>query len=235
MLRMALVIGAGALLLTAITVAVAPRMWRIANAHEETPVELPDFAELAHALVRVRRGRATRSACSRSRTASRSQLVEVPRHVIEAFLAVEDSEFCVHHGVNVRSLFRATLSNFATEGPVQGASTITMQVVKNDYMAGFERDGRYKLLQMTYAVRLEKHKTKDEILERYLNTVFFGAELVRRSAPPPRRTSARRCRRPHVRRGGVPRRAGASAVDATTRSCIPSRAATGSSRCSTGC
>ena len=47
MLRMALVIGAGALLLTAITVAVAPRMWRIANAHEETPVELPDFAELA--------------------------------------------------------------------------------------------------------------------------------------------------------------------------------------------
>ena len=43
-LRMALVIGAGALLLTAITVAVAPRMWRIANAHEETPVELPDFA-----------------------------------------------------------------------------------------------------------------------------------------------------------------------------------------------
>ena len=80
----------------------------------------------------------------------------------------------MHHGVNVRSLMRATLSNFASEGPVQGASTITMQVVKNDYMAGFERDGRYKLLQITYAVRLEKHKTKDEILERYLNTVFFG-------------------------------------------------------------
>ena len=53
-LRMALVIGAGALLLTAITVAVAPRMWRIANAHEETPVELPDFAATGGALVRVR-------------------------------------------------------------------------------------------------------------------------------------------------------------------------------------
>src|SRR5690606_4643629 len=66
------------------------------------------------------------------------------------------------------------LSNFASDGPVQGASTITMQVVKNDYMAGFERKGRYKLLQMTYAVRLEKHKSKDKILERYLNTVFFG-------------------------------------------------------------
>ena len=46
-LRMALVVGAGALLLTAITVAVAPRLWRIANAHEETPVELPDFAAFA--------------------------------------------------------------------------------------------------------------------------------------------------------------------------------------------
>ena len=49
-----------------------------------------------------------------------------------------------------------------------------MQVVKNDYMAGFERDGRYKVLQATYAVRLEKQKSKEEILERYLNTVFFG-------------------------------------------------------------
>jgi acyl-CoA synthetase (AMP-forming)/AMP-acid ligase II len=50
-------------------------------------------------------------------------LADVPDHVIEAFLAVEDNEFWVHQGVNVRSLFRATLSNFATEGPIQGAST----------------------------------------------------------------------------------------------------------------
>ena len=49
-----------------------------------------------------------------------------------------------------------------------------MQVVKNDFMAGFERDGRYKVMQATYAVRLEKQSTKDEILQRYLNTVFFG-------------------------------------------------------------
>ena len=49
-----------------------------------------------------------------------------------------------------------------------------MQVVKNDFMAGFERNGRYKLLQLTYAVRLEKERSKEEIMERYLNTVFFG-------------------------------------------------------------
>lgn len=170
---MALVIGAGALLVTATVVAVAPRLWRIANAHEEIPVELPDFADLAQrSYVYDLSGREIAS--FEVENSQPIQLADVPDHVIDAFLAVEDNEFWVHHGVNVRSLFRATLSNFATEGPIQGASTITMQVVKNDYMAGFERDGRYKVLQATYAVRLEKQKSKEEILERYLNTVFFG-------------------------------------------------------------
>ena len=69
---------------------------------------------------------------------------------------------------------RATLSNFASERPQQGASTITMQVVKNDFLAGLERDGRYKLLQVHYALMLDREYPKDAILERYLNTVFFG-------------------------------------------------------------
>jgi penicillin-binding protein 1A len=170
---MALVIGAGALLVTASVVAVAPRLWRIANAHDEEPVELPDFADLAQRSY-VYDVDGHELAAYEVENSQPIDLVDVPAEVIDAFLAVEDNEFYVHHGVNVRSLFRATLSNFATEGPIQGASTITMQVVKNDYMAGFERDGRYKLLQVTYAVRLEKQKSKDEILERYLNTVFFG-------------------------------------------------------------
>ena len=166
-------VAAGALLVTSTVVAIAPRVWRIANAHEETPVELPDFAELAQrSYAYDTAGREI--AVFELENSQPIALEDVPSHVVDAFLAVEDNEFWVHHGVNVRSLFRAVLSNFATEGPVQGASTITMQVVKNDYMAGFDRDGRYKILQATYAVRLEKHKTKEEILERYLNTVFFG-------------------------------------------------------------
>lgn len=170
---MALVIGAGALLLTATVVAVAPRVWRLANAHSEEPVELPDFADLARrSYVYDVSGREI--AAFELENSQPVAIADVPEHVVDAFLAVEDNEFWVHHGVNVRSLFRATLSNFASEGPIQGASTITMQVVKNDYLAGLDRDGRYKLLQVTYAVRLEKHKSKQEILERYLNTVFFG-------------------------------------------------------------
>ncbi|MFW2332661.1 transglycosylase domain-containing protein [Ilumatobacter sp.] len=170
---MALVVGAGALLLSASVVAVAPRIWRIANAHQELAVVLPDFADLAQrSYVFDVSGREIAS--FEVENSQPIALDDVPDHVVDAFLAVEDNEFWVHRGVNVRSLFRATLSNFATEGPIQGASTITMQVVKNDYMAGFERNGRYKLLQATYAVRLEKQKSKEEILERYLNTVFFG-------------------------------------------------------------
>ena len=170
---MALVVGAGALLVTSTVVAVAPRLWRIANAHEESPIELPDFAALAQrSYAYDAAGREI--AVFELENSQPIAFDDIPEHVIDAFLAVEDNEFWVHHGVNVRSLFRAVLSNFATDGPVQGASTITMQVVKNDYMAGFERDGRYKILQATYAVRLEKQKSKEEILERYLNTVFFG-------------------------------------------------------------
>jgi membrane peptidoglycan carboxypeptidase len=172
-LRAALVVGAGALLVASTVIAVTPRLWRIANAHEEVPVELPDFADLAETSYAYdAAGREI--AVFELENSQPIAIEDVPAHVIDAFLAVEDNEFWYHHGVNVRSLFRAVLSNFATDGPVQGASTITMQVVKNDYMAGFERDGRYKVLQAVYAVRLEKSKSKSEILERYLNTVFFG-------------------------------------------------------------
>ncbi|HWL44106.1 MAG TPA: transglycosylase domain-containing protein [Ilumatobacter sp.] len=171
--RLGLVVLAAALLLTATTAAVAPRIWRIANAHDETPVELPPFAELSERTY-VYDAVGQEIAVYEVQNTQPIDLDDVPEHVIAAFLAVEDNEFWGHHGVNVRSLFRAVLSNFATEGPIQGASTITMQVVKNDYMAGFERDGRYKLLQIVYAVRLEKERSKAEILERYLNTVFFG-------------------------------------------------------------
>jgi penicillin-binding protein 1A len=170
---MALVIGAGALLVSATTAAVAPRVWRIANAHEQAPIQLPEFQPLAQRTY-VYDAAGNEIAIFELENSQPVSLDQVPPDVVEAFLAVEDNAFWTHHGVNVRSLFRATLSNFASDAPQQGASTITMQVVKNDYLAGLERDGRYKLLQIVYAMRLEKEISKEEIIERYLNTVFFG-------------------------------------------------------------
>jgi penicillin-binding protein 1A len=167
------IVLAGALVITAAVVAVAPRVWHIVNAHEEVPVVLPEFEALAQrTYVYDRNGEEV--AVFELENSQPISYADMPPQVVQAFLVVEDKEFFNHDGVNVRSLIRATLSNFASDAPQQGASTITMQVVKNDFLAGLERDGRYKLLQTHYARMLEKELTKEEILERYLNTVFFG-------------------------------------------------------------
>ncbi|MET0577612.1 MAG: transglycosylase domain-containing protein, partial [Ilumatobacteraceae bacterium] len=171
--RLGLVVTAGALLVTSVVVGVAPRLWAVANAHQELPIALPAFQPLAQRSYAYDQFGNEISVFELENSQPIS-LAQVPQHVIDAFLAVEDREFYQHDGVNVRSLVRATLSNFASDSPQQGASTVTMQVVKNDFLAGLERDGRYKLLQVHYALMLENQYTKDQILERYLNTVFFG-------------------------------------------------------------
>ncbi len=172
-LRLAAVVAAGALLITAVVVAMAPRLWHVANAHDELPVSLPGFEPLSQRTYVYDRAGGVLAVFERENSQP-IKLDQVPKEVVSAILAVEDEQFYAHKGVNVRSLVRATLSNFSSDAPRQGASTITQQVVKNELLAGLERDGRYKLLQVHYALMLEKEMTKDEILERYLNTVFFG-------------------------------------------------------------
>ena len=161
------------MLITATVVGVAPRVWSSANAHEELPVELPEFEALAQRTY-VYDANGQEIGFYELENSQPIAYADIPPDVIDAFLTVEDKEFFGHDGINVRSLVRATLSNFASEAPQQGASTITMQVVKNDFLAGLERDGRYKVLQIHYARMLEKTMPKEQILERYLNTVFFG-------------------------------------------------------------
>lgn len=158
--------------MTAAVVGVAPRLWKVVNAHVETPVALPPWEGIAkRTYVYDRAG--NEIAAYELENSQPVFISQIPQPVIQAVLAVEDREFYNHHGVNIRGLFRATLSNFEG-GARQGASTITQQVVKVEYLGGLERDGRYKLLQIVYALRLEKERTKDEILERYLNTIYFG-------------------------------------------------------------
>jgi membrane peptidoglycan carboxypeptidase len=171
--RFVAVILAGALLTTSVVLAVAPRLWRIANAHEELPVELPEFQPLSQRTL-VYDAFDNVIAVYERENSQPIRLAQVPSSVISALLAVEDNEYFIHHGVNVRGFFRALLSNFASDSPTQGASTITQQVVKNEFLAGLPRDGRYKALQAHYATMLEKKISKDQILERYLNTVYFG-------------------------------------------------------------
>ena len=143
--RLALITMAAALLFGAVGVAVAPRIWGMANSWEGSPVELPTLQPLSRPThVFDRDGNVI--AVFQRQNSQPIELSKIPEHVRDAFLAVEDREFYEHNGVNARALFRATLSNVASDSPQQGASTITMQVAKNEFLAGLDRDFRYKLL-----------------------------------------------------------------------------------------
>ena len=173
LLRLAAIVVAGALLTTAVVVGIGPRLWRIANAHDQLPVSLPEFQSLSQrSYVYDVAGNVI--AVFERENSQPITLAQVPPQVLNAFLAVEDEQYYLHHGVNLRGFARALLSNFSSDAPRQGASTISQQVVKNEFLAGLPRDGRYKGLQAHYATMLEKKMSKDAILERYLNTVFFG-------------------------------------------------------------
>ena len=102
------------------------------------------------------------------------KLEEIPQPVIDAILAVEDADFYDHDGVNPRGTLRALVENVNAGGITQGGSTITQQLVKISLLTPEQTFSR-KATEAFYALRLERQLTKDEILERYLNTVYFGS------------------------------------------------------------
>ncbi|MEI8286258.1 MAG: transglycosylase domain-containing protein, partial [Actinomycetes bacterium] len=172
-MRLVVALLAGSLLISASIVGAAPQVWRVLHAHKETPVQLPAFSGLA-TRTRLLDVNAQQIGVFEFENSQPLTIDQIPDQVVAALLAVEDSGFEKHKGVNLRALVRATLANFQYSSGRQGASTITQQVVKNEYLSGLPRDGRYKILQARYAVMLEKTVSKREIVQRYLNTVFFG-------------------------------------------------------------
>ncbi|MDP8955193.1 MAG: transglycosylase domain-containing protein, partial [Actinomycetota bacterium] len=100
-------------------------------------------------------------------------LSEVPQVVVDTVLAVEDEAFYDHAGLNLRATTRALAANVSAGDVLQGGSTITQQLVKNALLTP-RQDLQRKLQEAVLATRLEDQMTKDEILERYLNTVYFG-------------------------------------------------------------
>ena len=98
---------------------------------------------------------------------------EISPRIVEAVLAVEDDRFYEHKGVNVAAITRAAVTNVSAGGIEQGGSTITQQLVKLS-VVGSEQNLDRKIPEAAIAMRLEEQMTKDEILERYLNAVYFG-------------------------------------------------------------
>ena len=101
------------------------------------------------------------------------KISDVPRVVIDAVLAAEDRRFYEHGGVDPLSIVRAVYQDLRNNGRPQGGSTITQQYVKNVYV-GRERSLKRKLREAAISVKLERKLSKDQILQRYLNTIYFG-------------------------------------------------------------
>jgi penicillin-binding protein 1A len=101
-------------------------------------------------------------------------LKEMPPYLSKAFLAIEDRRFFYHYGVDPIGLVRAAVANVSRRGVSQGGSTITQQLAKNLFLTQ-ERTFTRKLQELVLAMWLERKLTKTEILELYLNRVYFGA------------------------------------------------------------
>ena len=98
---------------------------------------------------------------------------DIPARIIEGLVAIEDTQFFEHHGVNPDAISRAIIKNIKAGTYMEGASTLTQQLIK---MLVLNREKKLirKVKEALLAIRLETVLTKEEILERYLNHVYFG-------------------------------------------------------------
>lgn len=96
-----------------------------------------------------------------------------PKSLIHAFLATEDRRFYSHHGFDVKRMAKAFLTNLSTFSLKEGASTISQQLIKNTHLTG-EKTIKRKLQEMKLTAQLERQYSKEAILEKYLNTIYFG-------------------------------------------------------------
>ncbi len=98
---------------------------------------------------------------------------DIPPQIIEALLAIEDTMFFEHSGVNVDAIIRAIVKDIKARKLVEGASTITQQLVKNTLLTREKKFSR-KFKELLFSLKIEAELTKEEILERYLNQIYYG-------------------------------------------------------------
>ncbi|MFF2158985.1 transglycosylase domain-containing protein [Paenibacillus chitinolyticus] len=98
---------------------------------------------------------------------------DISVYVVKATLAIEDQNFYSHPGFDVKSIARAAIVNLKSMSKVQGAGTITQQLARNLYL-NHDRTWTRKIKETVYAVQMEMQLTKDQILESYLNQIYYG-------------------------------------------------------------
>ena len=169
------ILGAGALLAGAVVV-VAPSFAAVATAGsgEWSPIDTTSFDDYAVRSQVFAMDGSLLATLHGEENREPAKLADIPLTVSLAVLSVEDAEFYKHKGVNVRALTRALVENVSAGGVEQGGSTITQQLVKKALLSD-DRVLNRKTKEAALALRLEEQMTKDQILEAYLNTVYFGS------------------------------------------------------------
>ena len=100
-------------------------------------------------------------------------LDQIPKELIEAFVATEDQHFYKHNGINYFGITKAFMQNLVKGKVVAGGSTITQQLSKNVFLTE-ERTYTRKFKELIFTKKIERKYSKDEIMERYLNQIYFG-------------------------------------------------------------
>ena len=174
LIRFIVIVVVGSVFVAAGAVVLAPRVTDFVTANSSTPKEI-SLDKLAATSLVFDAGGGYLGQLKGDINRKPVKLENISPKAVKAVLAVEDNDFYEHNGVNARAITRALLRNVAAGAVQQGGSTITQQLVKLSVLDDASRDFlNRKVPEAVLALRLEEKMTKDEILEAYLNTVYFG-------------------------------------------------------------
>ena len=145
------------------------------NALPFKPASDPKEMSMGTALSRIRQiAFPLDVANDRLRHTNYTKIENISDSMKKAIISVEDNRFYSHHGFDFTAIIRATLVNIQSGEISEGASTITQQLVKNIYLSDEQTMAR-KIEELIMALNLESRCSKDEILELYLNSIYFGS------------------------------------------------------------
>lgn len=159
------------MLLTLIVAAVGLGAYRYLSRGLPTDQQILSYHSPRTTRVFARDGRLVATLFEQNRDPAKLQ--QISKSMQNAVIAIEDSRFRKHHGIDWRGVARAALANLAAGRLQQGAGTITMQLARNRFLTN-EKSFSRKFKESILALRMEKLFSKDEILELYLNQIYFG-------------------------------------------------------------
>ncbi|MGV3489672.1 MAG: transglycosylase domain-containing protein, partial [Tuberibacillus sp.] len=143
-------------------------IWTYAKILGPPPIKVPETTILYTA-----NGKVFAEAEHQSQNRFWVKLDKISKPLTEATVSIEDKRFFSHKGFDVRRIAGSAVADLSSLSKVQGASTITMQLARNLYLYN-DKTWKRKFLEVFYAMRLEMNYSKKEILEAYLNTIYYG-------------------------------------------------------------